>query len=242
MTFLPEGYENLKSTKNYWKLSQMKEGDNRLRIVGRPIAGWIEWKDNKPLRYKPSDKPKKPVDPLKPLRPFWDCYVWDYDREDLFILEITQSGILKALSNIAEDEDWGDFTQYDIKIKKEGNGMETRYSLTPLPHKPISEQIVDALASSPVRLEALYESGDPWDLSESKSEPKKEVVTEANLSPRETLEAFLIDEGLDPVYMEQYFDHYSTKNKMDVEFLIQSSLDPKNRKLFVTSYKKFIEE
>lgn len=160
--FLPDGYDSMKMDKPYWRLAQMKEGDNKLRIVSKPIAGWIDWQDNKPLRFRPENKPKSSVDPLKPFKPFWACYVWDYARESLFILEITQGGVLKALSAFGSDSDWGDFTKYDIKIKKEGTGKETKYHVTPMPHKPISDVIALAIKKIPVRLEALYDGGDPW--------------------------------------------------------------------------------
>src|SRR5271163_1004208 len=97
-TFLPKGHECLRTEKSYWKMSQLKEGDNRMRIVTQPIAGWIDWDDKKPFRYLPEAKPKKPFNAEKPVRPFWTCYVWDYAREALFVLEITQSSILRALT------------------------------------------------------------------------------------------------------------------------------------------------
>jgi hypothetical protein len=40
--------------------------------------------------------------------------------------------------------------------------METKYFITPMPHKPLSDKIVEAMKMRPVRLEALYEGGDPW--------------------------------------------------------------------------------
>jgi hypothetical protein len=161
-TFLPEGHEHMKTEKKYWKLSQMKEGENRLRVVQRPIAGWIDWHENKPVRYRPDQRPRQPFDPEKPIKAFWNLYVWDYERKDLFILEVNQGSVIKGLTAIATDEDWGDMTQFDIKIKKEGSGKETRYSIQPIPHKPMSDEIKAALKASPVRLEALYEGGDPW--------------------------------------------------------------------------------
>lgn len=162
MEFLPDGFESLKSEKKYWKMSQMKEGENRLRIVMKPIAGWVDWKENKPIRFKPECRPKQSVDPLKPVRAFWDMYVWDYAREDLFVLEVTQNTIIKCLMSLATDPDWGDFRNYDIKIKKEGTGKDTTYNVTAVPHKPIGENILRALDACPVRLEALYEGKDPW--------------------------------------------------------------------------------
>jgi hypothetical protein len=160
--FLPSEFESLKIEKPYWKMSQMKEGENRFRIVMRPIAGWMDWKDNKPMRFRPSNKPSAPVDASKPIKPFWALHVWDYAREALFILEITQNSIIKTLTALGHDEDWGDFLKYDLKVKKEGAGKDTRYTITPLPHKPLSERVLKAIAACPVRLEALYEGGDPW--------------------------------------------------------------------------------
>lgn len=172
-TFLPEGYELIRTEKKYLKMSQMKEGENRMRVVQRPIAGWIDWHENKPVRYRPDAKPKRPYDPEKPIKAFWNLYVWDYERKDLFILEVSQGSVIKALTAIATDEDWGDMTQFDIKLKKEGSGKETRYSIQPIPHKPMADEIVKALKAAPVRLEALYEGGDPWSDIEAPQAPAK---------------------------------------------------------------------
>lgn len=169
--FLPDGYETLRTEKKYINLGKLPEGEIRIRIVQRPIAGWIDWKDNKPYRYRPSQKPKNSFDPTKPLRPFWALYVWDYSKQDLFVMEITQSTIKKALEEYALNSDWGDLKQYDIKIKKEGAGKDTNYTVIPVPHKPISQDIIEALNFAPVRLEALYEGKDPWkDLEPSEEE------------------------------------------------------------------------
>jgi hypothetical protein len=173
---MPEDYEEVSSKKNYWRLPKMQEGDNRFRIVSRPIAGWIDWKDNKPLRYRPLSKPKRSVDPSKPMRPFWTCVVWDYLRRNLFVLEITQSGVIKQLEMYGKDPDWGDFSKYDLKIKKEGSNLETKYTVTAVPHKPMEKEIIDAIAATPINLNALYSGGDPWtDLEESPNSMKKEV-------------------------------------------------------------------
>lgn len=193
MKYLPEGYENLKTESNYLKMSQMQEGENRLRIVQRPIAGWIDWKDNKPYRYRPDKKPSSSFDLEKPIRPFWACHVWDYEREGLFVLEITQSSILKALTQYGQDEEWGDFTDYDIKIIKEGNGKETRYHVLPTPPQPLAESIQEIIRNSPVNLEALYSGGDPWGKFEGNLEreaPKNSIDTQQVQILEEKLEQF----------------------------------------------------
>lgn len=224
-------------------MSQMKEGENRLRIVSQPIAGWIDWIDNKPMRYPPEDKPAKPFNAEKPIRAFWDLYVWDYAREGLFILEITQMSVLKALMKVAKDEDWGDFTKYDIKIAKEGNGKETRYSLTPLPHKPLSAKIEEAMKKSPVRLEALYEGGDPWtDLAPSKVDIHTgEILQGEKASPLQRLKEHLEGESLDGDLLEIYLEELSEKKKKPIEVLVESALQPNHLGLFKQAYAKALD-
>lgn len=166
MEYFPEGYEELKIMRNYIGLSKLPEGEHRFRIVQRPVAGWVDWKNNKPYRYRPVDRPEASFDPAKPMKPFWACYVWDYSRGALFVMEITQSTILTALTQFGKDEEWGDFTKYDIKINKTGSGKETKYHVSPVPPKEMKEEVLEALKLSlqlsPVNLNALYEGGDPW--------------------------------------------------------------------------------
>lgn len=248
--FLPTGYESLKTEKAYWKMSQMKETGNRLRIVTKPIAGWLDWKDSKPYRFRPNDKPNKSFDASKPIKPFWALYVWDYAREGLFILEVTQSSILKSLTKIAKDEDWGDFLQYDIKISKEGNGKETRYVLTPLPHKPLSTLTVEALKRSPVRLEALFEGRDPWtDLEPSPIDLSSgELVNEINLVEEkddvtfENLASLLEAEGISTHHLQSYLEQLASKKKQTVQHIIGSALLPELFPRFKALYSKELQK
>lgn len=241
-TFLPEGYENLKTEKSYWKPSQMKDGDNKFRIVAKPIAGWLDWKDKKPERYKPNNKPKSPFDSEKPIKAFWALYVWDYAREGLYILELTQAGLLKSLAMFATDEDWGDFTKYDFKINKQGSGMETKYVLTPMPHKPLSPKIEEALNRSPVRLEALYEGGDPWtDLEPVEvNEDTGEISVSAVGSPMETLKEHLEVNGIDAKYLEECVLSMAEKGKKTVDIVIQSALIDKYLPKFIDKYVEYV--
>lgn len=181
--FMPDGYDKIKTERNYWRPAQFKEGDNRLRILKRPIAGWLDWKDKKPFRYRPNERPKFSFDSNQPMKPFWALAVWDYARSDVFILEITQATIIKSLENYGKDEDWGDFTGYDIKIRKEGSGKDTNYLVTAMPHKPAPAEAQAAFDKNPFRLEALYEGKDPW------TDTYPETASEVNLETGELLEA-----------------------------------------------------
>lgn len=211
MDYLPEGFENLKSSNAYWKMSEMKLGENRFRIVQRPIAGWIDWDGNKPLRFKPHEKPEKPIDATKPVKKFWTFYVWDYAREGLYILEVTQTGIQKSLVQYAKDAEWGDYTNYDFKLVKEGSGKDTKYMLSPVPPKPMGPKIVEALKDSPVNLEALFVGGDPWNCTPQEVEKKDAggVISKEHLE-----ELMKLTEG-NTDYRHRLLDWLRRKHKID---------------------------
>ena len=165
---LPDGYEKLKQQKPYVRITKLPPGEHRYRIVQPAIGGWVDWKDSKPYRFKVDQKPKLPFSPEKPIQAFWAVHVWDYAQEGLYVMEIVQSSIKGALENLALSADWGNLTGFDFKIKKELIGGKTKYSVIPVPHKPMSKEIVEALSLTKVRLEALYEGKDPWtDLEET---------------------------------------------------------------------------
>lgn len=200
--FLPAGSELLKNEKPYINLGKLAEGEYRFRIVQRPIAGWIDWKDKKPMRFRPDAKPKAPWDPEKPIKSFWALYVWDYSKESLHVMEVTQNSIKKALEMLALNEDWGDLTSFDFKIKKEGAGIDTAYSVIPIPPKPMSQQIIDAVLDAPVRLEALYDGLDPWtDLEES-----LEAIKTLNDEQSAQIDA-LLGQLNDKAYQKELEDH-----------------------------------
>lgn len=161
--FLPEGYEQPKGSSNYLKL---EKGENKFRILSKPIVGWIDWKDNKPMRFRMNEKPAKPVDAKKPIKHFWAFIVWDYKTNQVKILELTQSSIQSAITSLIKDEDWGSPYSYDIKVIRTGDSMETVYQVNPVPHKALANEIVVEYNSKPCNLEALYTGEDPWAATE----------------------------------------------------------------------------
>lgn len=159
--FLPSDYEAPKGNSNYMKF---QKGENRFRILSKPVLGWLDWEDKKPLRFQMKQKPEAPIDPKKPIKHFWAITVWDYTDNAIKVLEITQSSIQKAITDLAKDSDWGNPVGYDIKVVRKGDGMETEYSINPVPHKPISEEIKEAYMNRPTNLEALFSGGDPFEV------------------------------------------------------------------------------
>lgn len=159
MNFLPTGYQAPKSNSGYMKL---QDGENKFRILSQPILGWEDWLDKKPVRYRFDEKPARPVDPKKAVKHFWAMLVWNYLEEEIQILHITQASIRKSLEALCSDDDWGAPYFYDLKIVKSGDGMETEYSVNPIPHKQLAPAIQQKFMEKRCNLEALFDNGDPF--------------------------------------------------------------------------------
>lgn len=159
MSFLPEDYKAPSSNNNYAKLN---EGENKFRILSKPILGWEDWKEKKPVRFAYNKKPVKSIDPAKPVKHFWAFIVWNYDTQAIQILSITQATIRSNLEALCKDSDWGDPYFYDIKIIKTGEGTDTEYKVNPLPHKPVNEEIKKAFNSKRCYLDAHLDCMDPF--------------------------------------------------------------------------------
>lgn len=168
LNWLPTDYEAPKGVSGYMK---MEEGVNRIRILSAPITGWEIWMDGKnskrkPLRSRYEEKPEKPSDPNSPLKYFWSFVVWNYAASAIQILHVTQASIRKGIEAVVNDEDWGHPAQYDIKITKRGEGVDTEYVVNPVAPSPLSNEILKAFKEKPIWLEALYDGGDPFQPSE----------------------------------------------------------------------------
>jgi hypothetical protein len=161
MDFLPANYETPQGAGSYMKFQQ---GDNKFRILSKPIIGWLDWKDKVPYRFGFKNKPEKPLGD-QPIRHFWAMIVFDYSDQAVKILEITQSTIQKSIEHLAKDEDWGSPHEYDLKVNKTGQDKSTEYKVNPSPKKPVSDEIKAAALAKPINLEALYKNGDPFNIS-----------------------------------------------------------------------------
>lgn len=229
-------FDGLVAEKRYMKL---KEGETKFRIVQNPISGWLDWKDKKPYRYKLDQKPSSSFDPETPMKAFLGCYVWDYEKNALFILEITQVSILKALKGFCESEDWGDLTGYDIKVKRTGSGNTTKYFVEPVPPKPMGGKVLEALEASPVRLEALYEGKDPWsDLEGPVNSKTQNVENKSMMTPLEQLQDLLAADSIPSDGLMVYLKGLSDKGKATVEAIVAQALQPQYLAKFKAAYLK----
>src|SRR5688572_24450235 len=141
---------------------KLQDGENKIRILSRPIIGWEDWLNNKPIRFRDNEKPAKPVDAKKPIKHFWAFIVWNYAEEQIQILQLTQASIRNAIEALAKDHDWGVPFFYDLKIIKSGEKVDTKYSVNPLPHRPVSEEVKREFHERRCKLEALFDNEDPF--------------------------------------------------------------------------------
>lgn len=156
MSMFEKGYQIPKSPSNYFK---PQDGDNLVRILSKPLMGWLDWQNKKPIRTPFSEKPE-PVDSTKPVKHFWDFVIWDYKDNSLKIWEVTQSTIQDVIYNLDSDPDWGEPTKYDLSIKKAGKDLETKYLVIAKPPKPLATEIQTAYNEANINLEELFNNGD----------------------------------------------------------------------------------
>jgi hypothetical protein len=164
--FLPENYETPQGGANYMKL---QDGENRIRILSKPIIGWQDWKDKTPYRFRMNAKPDKPLSD-KPIKHFWAFIVWNYNLKAVQILEVTQASIQKDITNLNRDADWGAPFSYDLKIIKKGKDLDTEYATTPSPKKDLTDEIKKAALDKPAFLDAMFDNADPWVITNESTE------------------------------------------------------------------------
>lgn len=224
----PEGIEHVHVEDKYWKPSEMQQGKNRFRIVKRAITGWLEWIDNKPYRYKGINKPIS-ADPEKPAKPFFIFYVWDYARKDLYVLEFSQSSLVKTFKNLILEKQYKQYTSYDFELYRSGLKKQSKYILSPLDPSPMDPEIIHAVQRNPVRLEALFDNKNPWrdltpDVAETRVTPITPVTKTTRPSTLDTLKQRLAEDHIETSKLEDYLGILMKKKKITQQQAIDSWL------------------
>ncbi len=167
MSFLPSDYvAPTTSTGSYFKPTEAK---TKIRIVSSPITGWIDWNKSweKPQPVRTKEK-KTALDPQKAPKHFWAMKVWNYEKEQLQIREVTQASVRDQILAYNNDADWGDPKEYDISVAKTGKDLETKYTVltTSSGKKALDENIVEKVKTTKCVLEALFSWEDPFTADE----------------------------------------------------------------------------
>ena len=170
MTFLPSTYSVPEGSGNYMRL---EKGTNRIRILTSPILGNEYWttKDGKRFPVRKQMGVNIPVSDLEindktgeldMPKHFWAMVVWNVKTDKAQILEITQKRIQKAIEAMSKSKDWGDPTQYDIEIEREGEKFETTYTVRPCPKEKFDAGKAQMVKDMNIQLEVLFDGGDPF--------------------------------------------------------------------------------
>lgn len=132
----------------------LKPGINQIRIAGQPSKLEIHWENDlnggkKKIICLGAKCPicKKGVGHEPQIK--FQVKVIDRAENKIKVLECGKQ-IIKSIKEYAMDSDYGDPTKYDIKIKKEGSGRDTKYSVMPVPNKSnFTEEELKMIEESP---------------------------------------------------------------------------------------------
>jgi len=134
MGILPSNYE-VPDSGGAGHFVKLEPGENRFRVLSEPTTGYVVWEDRKPTRYKDmSDVPEGSED----VKHFWFLPVWMHGS--VKFLEMAQKTVIRDLAFLDSNIDWGNLTDYDVIVRREGEGMDTKYHTAPCPKKALPKK------------------------------------------------------------------------------------------------------
>tara|TARA_R100000781_G_C4068208_1_gene123531 strand:+ start:424 stop:1008 length:585 start_codon:yes stop_codon:yes gene_type:complete len=68
--------------------------------------------------------------------------VYNHDTNKIQILQLSQKSIIRELDSISQMEDYSNLLEWDFVLGKEGNGLNTEYSLRAVPRKKNTEPAI----------------------------------------------------------------------------------------------------
>lgn len=125
---------------------KLKDGVNLLRIVSKPSQLALHWEattdgQRKKILCTGSSDCILCEHGSRATRRFqflvidknenWDAQKQEYTGEPKVKIFETGASVVKQIQDYANDVEYGDPEKYDIRIKKEGTGKDTRYSVLP---------------------------------------------------------------------------------------------------------------
>lgn len=162
------------------------KGENKFRVLGSPVVGQEYWqeKDDKkvPVRLKPTDKIDHREEGAMDAKYFWAMPVWNYEENDLQVLQVTQKSVLKKIKLYADNEKWGNPRGYDLVVTKTGEAKQTRYETIAEPHSDLTDEIKERwedVKKAGFDLNRLYENENPFGKKDESEEEQEQVEAEA---------------------------------------------------------------
>ena len=156
---------------------RFESGKNRIRFIGNPVSGFVFFgklkredgtETVKPFRRRESegefslkeminnDVRMKKDGEIEGQKYFVMGLVYNYQKEKLQVLEVTQKSILKALKSYVESEEYGHPSGYDLTIEKSGEGLNTEYNVIVSPPKHLASEVADLAGETSCDLQKVF--------------------------------------------------------------------------------------
>jgi hypothetical protein len=179
--FLPKDYETPEIPSHFMEL---EEGTNTFRVLSSAIVGYQWWVNGeggrKPMRVRTADEVpeevKNATEKRAQAKHFWAFPVYNYHTKSIQVLEIKQQTIMRAIEAFVKNPKWGNPQRYDLMIEKVKTGSrdwDVEYHVIPEPPTKLDAGIAELAKMVPVRLEALYDGGDPFAVTDDSGEAVK---------------------------------------------------------------------
>lgn len=160
-------------------LNLKEEGSYKLRILGDKtcrVQGYEAWnEDRQPMRTTNLKEAREWNDnDGGSVKVFWALTVWNYNEEKVQVWQFSQKSIKDALTELTNNEDYGDLTKFDITVTRKGTGMNnTSYTVMPSPEKPLPEEAREDFSTLNINLMNLFEEDAPVIEEGAEHDPNK---------------------------------------------------------------------
>ena len=145
------------------KFLKLKQGENKVRIVSEVGVFGKHWIDKKTIICVGKDKGCHMCVAGNLPKPQWLC--WAIDRADNKIKQWEMGyTIIQQIQKLAQSEEYGfdDLPPYDITVIKQGEGLETEYSvIAARKDTPLTEVEQDEIENLPAIPEILEKKKKP---------------------------------------------------------------------------------
>ena len=148
--FLPKDYEIPVSPSNYTKFEDGTTTKFRILPMDNEWNCIVFWEyfdktqgeNGKPVRSVNKFTATPWIEPWRKTIHKWAFKVWNYDLWQIQICSLGQKWLQEQIMSYINDDDYWNPLNYDIKIKRDWKGLETKYWLTVSPPKPFDEALL----------------------------------------------------------------------------------------------------
>ena len=192
MAWLPKSYKAPSMGGDFLNPSRIPESDHmdrpvKIRVLGNfdfpktAIMGWSSWErtaqKNICHRVEYSDEAKGELEArgYDDVKHFWALLVYNWEEMRPQAFEFTQASIRNDLLKLFADPDWEDPKDYDIKIRKNGSGVNTKYSVVPVGKAELPKDVRDQIKASKYDLTRLFKNEQVFEGSVTPLEKPKAV-------------------------------------------------------------------